>query len=367
MCAHLARIEKNEQSLTASLALNTKTLHSAQYDNTKLQNKVAELTAEISAMKWETFTASGGTPTQNTVLLGSSIIRDVSEDKLKSTKVVCKHDGHIKHINEVVNTMSRCSESYDKAILVIGGNDCASPDSKTPSDIVDDYKNLITSTNRVAKSITVSSIRPRLQTETPDMITAVNAGLQAMCQDEGAGIIDNTSSFHLQDGSVNDGYFHRDGIHLTWQTTNKLGENLALNMNDPTDGVCTNRKRNISPPKPGQPDGVDDYVHPFWERARHKAKPRTQSSKIVKTHRNDNQRPAYSSTRSNRSSHDDEMKSTYGSATNNRSSPTNKSSPSNHCYNCYESNHVVRTCKWDEPIQCRRCGEMGHKEKHHHC
>ena len=290
MCAQLARIEKNEESLTASLALNTKTLHSVLYDNTKLQNRVAELTAEISAKKWETFTASGGTPTQNTMLLGSSIIRDVSEDKLISTKVVCKHDGHTKHINEVVNTMSRCSESYDKTILVIGGNDCASPDSKTPSDM-DDYKNLITSTKRVAKSITVSSICPRLHTETQDIITAVNAGLQVMCQDEGVGFIDNTSSFHLQDGSVNDGYFHRDGIHLTWQATNKLGKNLALNMKEPTDGVCASRKGNISPPKPGEPDGIDDYVHPFCERARHKAKPRTQSSQITKTKTTTNDLP----------------------------------------------------------------------------
>ena len=35
------------------------------------------------------------------------------------------------------------------------------------------------------------------------------------------------------------------------------------------------------------------------------------------------------------------------------------------CANCSETNHVTANCKHHQKVQCRQCGERGHKEKHH--
>ena len=36
-----------------------------------------------------------------------------------------------------------------------------------------------------------------------------------------------------------------------------------------------------------------------------------------------------------------------------------------HCAKCNESNHVTARCKHAGQVQCRKCGKLGHKEKHH--
>ena len=35
------------------------------------------------------------------------------------------------------------------------------------------------------------------------------------------------------------------------------------------------------------------------------------------------------------------------------------------CAKCGETNHVTARCKHAEHVQCRRCGKLGHKDKHH--
>ena len=35
------------------------------------------------------------------------------------------------------------------------------------------------------------------------------------------------------------------------------------------------------------------------------------------------------------------------------------------CDKCGETNHLTIRCKHDQQVQCRRCGDWGHKEKHH--
>ena len=36
------------------------------------------------------------------------------------------------------------------------------------------------------------------------------------------------------------------------------------------------------------------------------------------------------------------------------------------CAKCGETNHVTARCKHAEHVQCRRCGKLGHKDKHHY-
>ena len=45
-----------------------------------------------------------------------------------------------------------------------------------------------------------------------------------MCEDEDVKFVDNSTSFYLKDGSINDAYYLEDGVHLTYKATNKLAQ-----------------------------------------------------------------------------------------------------------------------------------------------
>ena len=74
-------------------------------------------------------------------------------------------------------------------------------------------------------------------------IDSVNAGLQVLSGQENATFVDNTTSFHLKDNSINDAYYLVDRTHLTYKGTNKLAQNLNLNIKNGVKSVCDKRKK----------------------------------------------------------------------------------------------------------------------------
>jgi len=104
--------------------------------------------------------------------------------------------------------------------------------------IIDRYKDLITTTKAIATHVTVSSVCPRVKEDqtisikVSEKIESVNASLQILCQEEGVTFVNNTQSFYLADGSVNDGYLLRDGVHLTKSGSDRLAKNLGLILRD---------------------------------------------------------------------------------------------------------------------------------------
>ena len=85
----------------------------------------------------------------------------------------------------------------------------------------------------------MSSVCPRLTThKTTSIIDAVNADLVHLCDEKSVTFIDNTPLFTLSDGSVNDGYLQRDGVHITTTAINRVAKNLALKIICAEDGAC---------------------------------------------------------------------------------------------------------------------------------
>ena len=81
--------------------------------------------------------------------------------------------------------------------------------------VVEAYSAVIDTALVKARTVIVSSVYPRLTTnETTSTIDADNAGLVSLCDEKNVAFINNTPSFTLSDGSVNDGY-QQDGVHLT--------------------------------------------------------------------------------------------------------------------------------------------------------
>ena len=68
-------------------------------------------------------------------------------------------------------------------------------------------------------------------------------GLVTLCADKKVIFADSTPSFTLGDGSVNDGYLHRDGIHLTHAAVNRLAKSLRLKKRNDASGDCSGERK----------------------------------------------------------------------------------------------------------------------------
>ena len=132
------------QKLSESLQEKIREHTQAMNEITNLRCKVSELNTKLSAQSWSSFR---GHSSPRTVLLGSSIVRDISESRLLNTDVTSISGGHI---NDISNALDKkpSDEKYDRAILVVGGNDCDPRDATntSPSTIVDNYRRLVKQT-----------------------------------------------------------------------------------------------------------------------------------------------------------------------------------------------------------------------------
>ena len=128
-------------------------------------------------------------------------------------------------ISDIMDRVTNFKDKYSIISLVVGGNDC---DSNTaPDEIIDQYRGLIATAKSKATTANVSSVCARIKSDKPELN-----------DDEAVNFVNNSSSFHLSDGSVNDVYILADGVHMTRTATDKLANNLGLMMKDGIRSVC---------------------------------------------------------------------------------------------------------------------------------
>ena len=148
-----------------------------------------------------------------------------------NTKCVCIPGGCINDLKSKVTTFAT-SHKLCCLVLAVGGNDCDScSDERSIPDILSEFESLIKSAQETSVSVAVSSVCPRNKPgAVMERISALNAGLKVLCDDLEVEFIDNDPTFHLQDGSINDGYMLPDGVHLTKAATDKLVTNFKLQL-----------------------------------------------------------------------------------------------------------------------------------------
>ena len=269
------KLQKQHETTTSLLKEKDEAYQKLLAENQQLRQRVAEVSSAASEETWRQFPRPHGT-----VLLGSSVIRDINQTKLVATKCVCIRGGHVKDIHRAVDRLPD-DRKLCCIILAVGGNDCDSGEDKPVTDIVAEYKDLIESSKTIASSVTVASVCPRRKSpEITERIDALNAGLQVLCSDLQVDYVDNNPAFHLQDGSFNDGFLLPDKVHLTKAATNKLVSNFKLELRQGhTSAHSDHRRRGHAPDgasdEPGSSkDEVNDLDvdHPFWQKVVHKSR-----------------------------------------------------------------------------------------------
>ena len=270
-------------------------------ENMDLRKTVADLTVKVNTLSWKSFRKAGQC---SNVLVGSSIIRDVCEEKLHDTEIICQRGGCISDAKVAVEKLT---PGYETITLVVGGNDCQADPPIPAEDIVKSYSELIDAAQKKGHTVTVSSICPRIPKEIGDKlqekIDCVNAGLLATCNDKkDIKFVDVTPTFHLADGSINDGYIMQDGVHITRNAMNKMAVKLDLQIKNPKEGVCNSNQAKFPSPK--------------------------KRANVFE-----------------------------------RTTTTVLSNESSYCYNCGEGNHVKDRCRYSQPLECHQCHRRGHKFK----
>ena len=222
---------------------------STKADNAILHKEILSLRAELHEVRWPLQPSDN--QAKPIIVIGSSVLRDIDNEKIKNTIVHSISGGKIGDALQYVNDLP--AGKYSTICLLIGGNDCDEPQTPT-ADIIKSYNELIGNAMTKCTNVTVASILPRRcpdNANISDRIDTVNAELQVLCADRGCNFIDNNTAFKLQDGSLNDGYYliERQSpklIHLNDRGTTKLCEILNIKPKDTK--VTKDRIRNRTAP-----------------------------------------------------------------------------------------------------------------------
>ena len=91
-------------------------------DNRSLREQISKLTTDCNKLKWELMQGQDNAHPKKTVLVGSSIIRDIDPNKLIDTEVRSVSGGKV---NDVLNIVRNSTSHVDQLITLVGSNDCA--------------------------------------------------------------------------------------------------------------------------------------------------------------------------------------------------------------------------------------------------
>ena len=364
-----ATVNQFKDMMKENIELNN-LVQTLQKSNITLSSELAELSAECRKLRSKldespNFNSSSDVttcrPSGKKLLLGNSLIRDINPDVLPGVEIKCIRGGRSDDLNTFLKNKDHM---YSQIILVTGSNDCSS--NISPEQVVTKVKNVVETARNYSESpVLLSSICPRTDNSSFQIkAESVNAALSAI-ESPDFNFVNNDLTFRLQDGSINDGYLHKDGLHLSASGTERLARNLKLgNFADIltkkrfTKNVI-NYNQNKSSFRQSDRKNSDSV---------HKNKP-----EVVRFDTRGQNMNTYNSSRTNRNAtgphsrfvqpsknglRDWSMTQDYHTQTVSQTFDQQ----SRYCWFCGEQTHSTERCH-GKRISCRSCGGLGHKEK----
>ena len=411
----MRNMKKSQDSLTKELKSLRSEYDATKSDNALLKKEILTLRAELHKLEWPLQPSDNAE--KPTLVVGSSVLRDVDNDRLSNAYVHSMSGGKIRDAANYINDVP--AGKYNNVVLLIGGNDCDDP-SLSLSEITKSYSDLIVQSKTKFGQTIVGSVLPRRNPENPtvtERIDTLNAELQILSADNDCTFIDNNIAFKLQDGTINDGYYlaERDTgklVHLNDRGTTKLCEilNIKAKNNKVTKDRFKNnpQSRHLNQRQVSQSNVIQEMPVVARENYTFKAQPRrpptvaelppapqafprsthprpspgpnaarTQRAPPVTVAERASPPPAVVPDRRPPARPVDaapprtwsyDRAPTYTSHRSADDFDTNFTRPyahdnsTNQCYKCGEQ-HNSRSCWYGEPLTCRLCRADGHKEK----
>lgn len=259
--------------------------------------------------------ADEGRPQAVTLLVGSSLLRDVRVEKTSHgnpIKIRRKSGATFTDIGEMIEDAAK-TETI-KEIFIVGGTHEAMSEMNV-ADIKENIAQLLRKAKTVTPTVTVSSVLPSKHLANPERCADVNSQVRTTCNEIDVTFVDNDANFTFRNGAADVAAFQRDGLHLSESGIGRLLSNLALPDQLPRRNQCQQQHRHMAMPRAAN-HGQSRRASPDnnWTVVERRTRQRHTLGK---------------------------------------------------CAKCGEKNHVTATCRHPEKVQCRQCGERGHKEKHH--
>jgi len=166
-------------------------------------------------------------PPMPSLLLGTSLLRNVDPKKVENWEIIAKGGAKLENLHKEINELPE-DKSFDRIVIIGGSIDL---EQKSDKDIVQDYQALVVSASTKANEVIISSILPRTDKDFKSKSIQVNEELKAMCERDGTKFVDNDPSFHLLNGDINEAHLAGDGLHLTKRGVDCLMRNCGVLQN----------------------------------------------------------------------------------------------------------------------------------------
>ena len=196
-------------------------------NNEALETEVKELKRRLNSAEHQTSTA------KKTLILDSSLVRNLDEHKLHDTEVLCLRGAKVADLAKELEMVRSSPRTYSRILLLGGGNDASQDEEHVDLEqAISQYKTMVNTANEICDNVCIVAIPPRLQpTHANENIMTLNANLLALAQETEVHFIDNPKSLFLSNGEVNDGYLY-DNVHLNIKGANKLAHSMGLKGNN---------------------------------------------------------------------------------------------------------------------------------------
>ena len=332
------------------------------------------------------------------LLIGSSILRDLVSNNQKHL-VIKSHGGS--KTNDILKILNRMkNKEFGDLLIQVGSNDCAT--KKPVQEIVENFDKMVEAAKRVSSTghVTLGGICPR--TDDGDAAargTELNSRLQQLAETRGCVHADHDGTFLCRNGDVNSALLLVDGLHLSEAGSKALLDNF--NLSSKADVRLGRGIRDRGPSRPASTPCHHVPQQHGLNGADHRSSPAEPlNSDGRNTPRNawgpgphhhphkDDQRRTYHQQPPRRdratdpredahrdSTHHEEERGVPRSFMNknsynishpqfSRKSPNESRVRQPRCWYCNERGHTYRQCHRGDYVECRDCGELGHKSKH---
>ena len=239
VCDTCSEMPKRISTMNQTIGHLSDMVHTLVENNTALQRTIDRQKGTIDSLEKHVKElvsvqmlqgSNSGVPTnKRNLIIGSSLLRDFDSSKLIQSEVTCIRGGKIQDVHDKLK--SNTTTQYNSISIVVGGNDCNSTaDAASVEDLAESYRSMVKDAKKHCSDVRIATIPPRNVSEvTSSRIDALNAALVEMCSEDGITLINNYETFKLRDGSINDGYYVQDGVHLNKAASNRLAKNLKVN------------------------------------------------------------------------------------------------------------------------------------------
>ena len=242
-CRHLARDVRQTKDVLHTLMEHMNTIMDTQkikcevlnLEKSQLLNKLSRLENENETLRARNAehqlqnVTSALSINSTTLVIGSSLIRNIDENKLKDTEVRCMSGAKFRDIAAELVALADSDNRYARIVILAGGNDAAAPTEHINlEDTVESARAAISAAKRMSNKVAVSEIPPRFSPpHANDDISALSANMLTLAEELSVSFLPNRSHYFLQSDEINDGYYYVD-VHLTLKGSEKLAKSMNL-------------------------------------------------------------------------------------------------------------------------------------------